>query len=54
MKDYMGELERERYCMFLVALKIAGELLESNLFTKEEKTNFKKCISDLQRYIMDA
>ena len=45
MKDYMGELERERYCMFLVALKIAGELLESNLFTKEEKTNFKKCIS---------
>ena len=45
MKDYLGELERERYCMFLVALKIAGELLESNLFTKEEKTNFKKCIS---------
>lgn len=32
MKDYMGELERERYCMFLVALKIAGELLESSLF----------------------
>lgn len=45
MKDYMGELERERYCMFLVALKIAGELLESNLFSKEEKSNLKRCIT---------
>ena len=45
MKDYMGELERERYCMFLVALKIAGELLESNLFNKAEKTHFKNCIN---------
>jgi hypothetical protein len=45
MKDYMGELERERYCMFLVALKIAGELLESSLFSKEEKSNLKRCIT---------
>ena len=45
MKDYMGELERERYCMFLVALKIAGELLERSLFSKEEKSNLKRCIT---------
>ena len=45
MKDYMGELERERYCMFLVALKIAGELLECSLFSKEEKSNLKRCIT---------
>ena len=38
MKDYMGELERERYCMFLVLLKVSQELLETNLLSKEEKT----------------
>ena len=45
MKDYMGELEREQYCMLLASLKIASKLLESNLFTKEEKSNLKKCIT---------
>ena len=45
MKDYMGELERERYCMFLVLLKVSQELLETNLLSKEEKTNLKKTIA---------
>lgn len=45
MKDYMGELERERYCMFLVLLKVSQELLETNLLSKEEKTNLKKAIA---------
>ena len=45
MIDYMGELERERYCMLLVLLKVSQELLETNLLSKEEKTNLKKAIA---------
>ena len=41
MKDYMGELERERYCMFLVALKIAGELLEITYLLKRRKQTLR-------------
>lgn len=41
----MNEIERERYGLFIVLLKVAAELKESNLFSKEEKINLKKTIT---------
>ncbi len=45
MKDYMNEVERERYGLFIVLIKVAEELLKSSVFSKEEKTNLKKTIT---------
>ena len=41
----MNEVERERYGLFIVLIKVAEELLKSSVFSKEEKTNLKKTIT---------